>query len=77
MEEVSAAFGEQMESKSKSLNRRQITQTQSRMEANIERIEKLTELFQLLENPRQPTLDQQVRRMQGSCCKRPQRRSRH
>lgn len=65
MEEVSAAFGEQMESKSKSLNRRQITQTQSRMEANIERIEKLTELFQLLENPRQPTLDQQVRRMQG------------
>ncbi|OSN02638.1 MULTISPECIES: type III secretion system gatekeeper subunit SctW [Lonsdalea] len=65
MEEVSAAFGEQMERKSKSLNRRQISQMQNRMEANIERIEKLTELFHLLENPKQPTLDQQVRRMQG------------
>ncbi|MFP1768624.1 type III secretion system gatekeeper subunit SctW [Lonsdalea quercina] len=63
MEEVSAAFSEQMERKSKSLNRRQISQTQNRMEANIERIEKLTELFHLLENPRQPTLDQQVRSM--------------
>ncbi|WP_040001191.1 type III secretion system gatekeeper subunit SctW [Dickeya chrysanthemi] len=65
MEEVAASFGEQIERKSKALNRRQISQPQSRMMANIERIEKLTELFELLENPKHPTLDQQIRQMQG------------
>ncbi|UUE08232.1 type III secretion system gatekeeper subunit SctW [Dickeya zeae] len=65
MEEVTASFGEQVERKSKSLSRRQISQPQSRMLANIERIEKLTELFQLLENPKHPTLDQQIRQMQA------------
>lgn len=54
MEEVAASFGEQVERKSKALNRRQISQPQSRMLANIERIEKLTELFHLLENPKHP-----------------------
>ncbi|MBP2844525.1 type III secretion system gatekeeper subunit SctW [Dickeya oryzae] len=65
MEEVTASFGEQVERKSKALSRRQISQPQSRMLANIERIEKLTELFQLLENPKHPTLDQQIRQMQA------------
>lgn len=65
MEEVTASFGEQVERKSKALNRRQISQPQSRMLANIERIEKLTDLFQLLENPKHPTLDQQIRQMQA------------
>ncbi|WOA51424.1 type III secretion system gatekeeper subunit SctW [Dickeya solani] len=65
MEEVAASFGEQVERKSKALNRRQISQPQSRMLANIERIEKLTELFHLLENPKHPTLDQQIRQMQA------------
>ncbi|MBP2858179.1 type III secretion system gatekeeper subunit SctW [Dickeya oryzae] len=64
MEEVTASFGEQVERKSKALSRRQISQPQSRMLANIERIEKLTELFQLLENPKHPALDQQIRQMQ-------------
>ncbi|WP_315710612.1 type III secretion system gatekeeper subunit SctW [Brenneria uluponensis] len=65
MEEVSMTFGEQVERKSKALNRRQITQPESRLAANVERIEKLTELFHLLENPKQPTLDQQILQMKA------------
>lgn len=64
MEEVAMAFGEQAERRSKSLNRRQIAQQpEARATANVERIEKLTELFRMLENPSQSTLDQQLSRM--------------
>ncbi|RYC37735.1 type III secretion system gatekeeper subunit SctW [Pectobacterium zantedeschiae] len=64
MEEVAMAFGEQAERRSKSLNRRQIAQQpEARTTANVERIEKLTELFRMLENPSQSTLDQQLSRM--------------
>ncbi|MEH2921552.1 type III secretion system gatekeeper subunit SctW [Samsonia erythrinae] len=66
MEEVAMAFGEQAERRSKSLNRRQITQQpDARAAANVERIEKLTELFRMLENPSQSTLDQQLNRMRA------------
>ncbi|MFC3395505.1 type III secretion system gatekeeper subunit SctW [Brenneria rubrifaciens] len=63
MEEIAMAFGEQAERRSKSLNRRNITQTETRLSANVERIEKLTELFRMLENSSQNTLDQQLARM--------------
>ncbi|MEQ9919680.1 type III secretion system gatekeeper subunit SctW [Pectobacterium brasiliense] len=64
MEEVAMAFGEQAERRSKSLNRRHIAQQpDARATANVERIEKLTELFRMLENPSQSTLDQQLSRM--------------
>ncbi|GLW37543.1 SepL/TyeA/HrpJ family type III secretion system gatekeeper [Pectobacterium carotovorum subsp. carotovorum] len=64
MEEVAMAFGEQAERRSKSLNRRHIAQQpDARAAANVERIEKLTELFRMLENPSQSTLDQQLSRL--------------
>ncbi|MBA0188548.1 type III secretion system gatekeeper subunit SctW [Pectobacterium odoriferum] len=64
MEEVAMAFGEQAERRSKSLNRRHIAQQpDARATANVERIEKLTELFRMLENPSQSTLDQQLSRL--------------
>ncbi|PWC22419.1 SepL/TyeA/HrpJ family type III secretion system gatekeeper [Brenneria roseae subsp. roseae] len=65
MEEIAMAFGEQAERRSKSLNRRHIAQPETRTTANVERIEKLTELFRMLENPSQSTLDQQLDRMRG------------
>ncbi|MDX5626663.1 MULTISPECIES: type III secretion system gatekeeper subunit SctW [unclassified Brenneria] len=63
MEEVAMAFGEQAERRSKSLNRRHIAQTGVRTLANVERIEKLTELFKLLENPAEGTYAQQMDRL--------------
>ncbi|CPR20565.1 type III secretion system gatekeeper subunit SctW [Brenneria goodwinii] len=65
MEEVAMAFGEQAERRSKSLNRRNITQTDGRTLTNVERIEKLTELFKLLENPAEGSPDRQMDRMRG------------
>ncbi|QTF08180.1 type III secretion system gatekeeper subunit SctW [Brenneria izadpanahii] len=65
MEEVAMAFGEQAERRSKSLNRRNIVQTDVRTLANVERIEKLTELFKLLENPSEGSPSQQMDRMRG------------
>ncbi|MCV9877533.1 type III secretion system gatekeeper subunit SctW [Brenneria izbisi] len=65
MEEIAMAFGEQAERRSKSLNRRHISQPDVRASANVERIEKLTELFRMLENSSQNTLDQQIGRMRS------------
>nr|WP_113865246.1 type III secretion system gatekeeper subunit SctW [Brenneria salicis]NMN91782.1 type III secretion protein W [Brenneria salicis ATCC 15712 = DSM 30166]RBP65849.1 type III secretion protein W [Brenneria salicis ATCC 15712 = DSM 30166]RLM31880.1 SepL/TyeA/HrpJ family type III secretion system gatekeeper [Brenneria salicis ATCC 15712 = DSM 30166] len=65
MEEIAMAFGEQAERRSKSLSRRNISQPDVRAGANVERIEKLTELFRMLENSSQNTLDQQIGRMRS------------
>ncbi|MBJ7220896.1 MULTISPECIES: type III secretion system gatekeeper subunit SctW [unclassified Brenneria] len=65
MEEIAMAFGEHAERRSKSLNRRHISQPEGHTTASVERIEKLTELFRMLENPSQSTLDEQLGRMRN------------
>ncbi|RLM25353.1 SepL/TyeA/HrpJ family type III secretion system gatekeeper [Brenneria alni] len=71
MEEIAMAFGEQAERRSKSINRRHISQTDIRALANVERIEKLTELSRLLENPAESRPGQQVDRMRRLLTKSP------
>ncbi|MBT2298534.1 type III secretion system gatekeeper subunit SctW [Pseudomonas fluorescens] len=62
MEEVALKFSESVERHSKSLDQRSIAQpSQAR---RVERIEKLAELYSLLDRNDQPSLDQLARRMQ-------------
>lgn len=62
MEEVALKFSESVERHSKSLDERSIAQPNQGQ--RIERIEKLAELYRLLDRNDQPSLDQQARRMQ-------------
>jgi type III secretion protein W len=62
MEEVALKFSESIERHSKSLDERHISDA-SRGQ-RVERIEKLVELYRLLDHGDQPSLEQQARRMQ-------------
>ncbi|MGE7955644.1 type III secretion system gatekeeper subunit SctW [Pseudomonas sp. NPDC089530] len=63
MEEVALKFSESVERHSKSLDERQISES-TRGQQRVERIEKLAELYRLLDHSDQPSLEQQARRMQ-------------
>ncbi|WP_122318608.1 type III secretion system gatekeeper subunit SctW [Pseudomonas cichorii] len=62
MEEVAMKFSESVERHSKGLDERHVRESGSSQ--RIERIEKLAELYRLLDNSEQPSLEQQARRMQ-------------
>ncbi|MFJ4143874.1 type III secretion system gatekeeper subunit SctW [Pseudomonas sp. NPDC089734] len=62
MEEVAMKFSESVERHSKGLDERHVRESGSSQ--RIERIEKLAELYKLLDNSEQPSLEQQARRMQ-------------
>ncbi|MFJ4192613.1 type III secretion system gatekeeper subunit SctW [Pseudomonas sp. NPDC089534] len=62
MEEVALKFSESVERHSKSLDERLISE--STRGQRVERIEKLAELYRLLDHGDQPSLEQQARRMQ-------------
>ncbi|OEC35413.1 type III secretion protein W [Pseudomonas cuatrocienegasensis] len=62
MEEVAMKFSESVERHSKGLEQRQVRESSSAQ--RVERIEKLTEMYSLLDNGEQPSLEQQARRMQ-------------
>lgn len=62
MEEVALKFSESVERHSKSLDERHISEPGRGQ--RVERIEKLVELYRLLERTDQPNLEQQARRMQ-------------
>jgi type III secretion protein W len=62
MEEIGMKFSESVERHSKRIDERHV-QT-SHAPSRLERIEKLTELYRLLDHPDQPSLEQQARRMQ-------------
>lgn len=63
MEEVALKFSESVERHSKSLDERKISKF-SPSQQQVERIEKLAELYRLLDHSDQPSLEQQARRMQ-------------
>ncbi|QXI31267.1 type III secretion system gatekeeper subunit SctW [Pseudomonas vanderleydeniana] len=69
MEEVALKFSESVERHSKSLDERQISE--SSRGQRVERIEKLAELYRLLDYSDQPSLEQQARRMQMQLLQQP------
>ncbi|MCO8169111.1 type III secretion system gatekeeper subunit SctW [Pseudomonas sp. 21LCFQ02] len=62
MEEVALKFTESVERHSKSLDERQVRESSTAQ--RVERVEKLTQLYRLLDNAEQPALEQLARRMQ-------------
>ncbi|WP_122928677.1 type III secretion system gatekeeper subunit SctW, partial [Pseudomonas viridiflava] len=63
MEEVAMKFSESVERHSKGLDERHVRESTSSQ--RVERVEKLAELYRLLDNADQPSLEQQARRLQG------------
>ncbi|MDI2591001.1 type III secretion system gatekeeper subunit SctW [Pseudomonas sp. N3-W] len=69
MEEVALKFSESVERHSKSLDERHISEPGRGQ--RVERIEKLVELYRLLDHADQPSLEQQARRMQAQLQQQP------
>ncbi|WP_246761432.1 type III secretion system gatekeeper subunit SctW [Erwinia phyllosphaerae] len=66
LEEIGMMFGEKMEKKSKGLNRRQInTQHLRSNRSAVERIERLGELYQLLDGQQQEKLEARLSALKG------------
>ena len=63
MEEVALKFSESVERHSKSLDERNVSEPSKSQ--RVERVEKLVEMYRLLERTDQPSLEQQARRMQS------------